>query len=141
MIIRLFSYLLSFVLVVFCSPVIALVQSEILVNQHGFMPYLQKQANLKLINGHNNPRDWRLVDQSDKILFGGVTEHLGVDEFSGDEIKSLREELSISQALFADAVGAKRDTVSKWERGDVTPGKSFRRIFHTLKKYGLEAVY
>ena len=64
-----------------------------------------------------------------------------VDKFSGDEIKDLREELSLSQALFADAVGAKRDTVSKWERGDVTPGKSFRRIFHTLKKYGLEAVY
>jgi DNA-binding transcriptional regulator YiaG len=64
-----------------------------------------------------------------------------VEEFSGDEIKDLREALSLSQALFADAVGAKRDTISKWERGDATPGKSFRRIFHTLKKYGLEAVY
>jgi DNA-binding transcriptional regulator YiaG len=63
-----------------------------------------------------------------------------VEEFSGDEIKDLREALSLSQALFADAVGAKRDTISKWERGEATPRKSFRRILHTLKKYGLEAV-
>ena len=38
-----------------------------------------------------------------------------------EEIKKLREGLGLSQAKFGDLLGAHPMTVSKWERGELTP--------------------
>lgn len=46
----------------------------------------------------------------------------------------------MSQAVFADVIRAKKDTVSKLERGESSPRGIIFRLFHVLKKTGLQAI-
>jgi putative transcriptional regulator len=62
------------------------------------------------------------------------------EPYTGVQIKELRESLFMSQAVFADVIGAKKDTVSKWERGEGSPRGMVFRLFHVLKKSGLQAI-
>ena len=39
-------------------------------------------------------------------------------------IKHLREELDVSQARLGELLGVNTNTISRWERGDLTPPKT-----------------
>jgi DNA-binding transcriptional regulator YiaG len=42
---------------------------------------------------------------------------------SSDRMKQIRRKLGLSQPEFAQAIGATKNTVAKWERGDLIPPK------------------
>lgn len=56
-----------------------------------------------------------------------------VPDFSAQEIKSLRNELSMSQVTFAALMGVSEKTVEAWEAGTNTPVGAARRMMSMLK--------
>ncbi len=63
-----------------------------------------------------------------------------VTRLSADEIKAIREQLSISQNIFARYLNVSTGTVSKWERGEKRPSGASLKLLTIVKKKGLEAV-
>ena len=57
---------------------------------------------------------------------------------SGEEIKQLRVKCGLSQASLAHTLGMTVDSVSKWERGEITPSGPALRILNTLAAKGTE---
>ena len=49
-------------------------------------------------------------------------------EFGDREIQRVREQLGVSQAVFADLLGASPSTVRAWERGARQPSEMARRL-------------
>jgi len=49
-------------------------------------------------------------------------------EWAGDDIKGVRQRMGLSQAVFADLVGASASTVRAWERGARKPSEMARRL-------------
>lgn len=56
-----------------------------------------------------------------------------VPEFQAEEIKSIRNELDMTQVLFAGFMGVSAKTVEAWEAGRNVPNGSARRILAMLK--------
>ena len=56
-----------------------------------------------------------------------------VSDFTNVEIKSIRNELKLTQVAFAELVGVSTKTVEAWEKGTNTPNGSARRIIGMLK--------
>ncbi|MEE3663959.1 helix-turn-helix domain-containing protein [Brenneria sp. g21c3] len=55
---------------------------------------------------------------------------------TGAEIKAVRVRCGLSQALLAYTLGMTVDSVSKWERGEITPSGPALRILNTLAAKG-----
>jgi len=49
-------------------------------------------------------------------------------EYAGQDIRRIRETLGLSQAVFADLIGASASTVRAWERGARQPSEMARRL-------------
>ncbi len=54
------------------------------------------------------------------------------DELSGNEIKSLRKSLGLTQEEFAHAVAVTFSTVNRWENGHAKPSKLARRAIESV---------
>jgi transcriptional regulator with XRE-family HTH domain len=53
---------------------------------------------------------------------------------SPGEIKTIREALGMSQVKFASLLGVHPLTVSRWERGEVTPDGATARLLEALEQ-------
>jgi len=76
------------------------------------------------------------------------TSHISISPVSENicpaEIKSTREQLGMSQGVFAVVIGVSKKTVESWEAGRYTPDGAARRLISVLKqdpdfpqKYGI----
>ncbi|MBV4365459.1 helix-turn-helix domain-containing protein [Erwinia phyllosphaerae] len=59
-----------------------------------------------------------------------------VRAMSGSEIKAVRARWGLTQATLAYTLGMTVDSVSKWERGEITPSGPVLRILNTLAVKG-----
>lgn len=60
-----------------------------------------------------------------------------VKVMSGDEIRAMRVRLGLSQSILAHTLGMSKESVSKWERNEITPSGPALRILNTLDAKGL----
>ena len=66
--------------------------------------------------------------------------HLDVQEMAPQQIKSLREQAHVSQAVFAAVLNTSLSTVQKWEAGDKRPSGPSLKLLNLIERKGLEAV-
>lgn len=67
---------------------------------------------------------------------GGVA-HAIVDQLTGPEIRALREQARMSQAVFARSVGLTPGYVSQLERGEKRPSGPALVLFNLIKRRGI----
>ncbi|MBA5685802.1 helix-turn-helix domain-containing protein [Rugamonas apoptosis] len=65
---------------------------------------------------------------------------LGVDSMPPEQIKSLREHVRLSQAVFAAVLNISLSTVQKWEAGDKKPSGPALKLLNLIERKGLDAV-
>ena len=65
--------------------------------------------------------------------------HLHVHDMP-PQIKSLREQTHLSQAVFAAVLNTSLSTVQKWEVGDKKPSGPSLKLLNLIERKGLEAV-
>jgi putative transcriptional regulator len=63
-----------------------------------------------------------------------------VHEFTGEEIKALREREEVSQSVFALYLNVSKDSVSQWERGEKHPAGTTLKLLALIEKKGLSAI-
>ena len=63
-----------------------------------------------------------------------------IPEYSGEEIRALRDHLQLSQAVLAAVLNTSLSTVRKWEIGDKHPSGPSLKLLNLLDRKGLEAV-
>ena len=56
-----------------------------------------------------------------------------VPEYSADDIRTIRNGLKMSQAIFAGFLGVSLKTVESWESGHKSPGGPARRILYMVQ--------
>ena len=66
--------------------------------------------------------------------------HLHVHDMPPQQIKSLREQTHLSQAVFAAVLNTSLSTVQKWEVGDKKPSGPSLKLLNLIERKGLEAV-
>lgn len=66
--------------------------------------------------------------------------HLDVHEMAPQQIRSLREQAHLSQAVFAAVLNSSLSTVQKWEVGDKKPSGPSLKLLNIIERKGLEAV-
>ncbi len=54
--------------------------------------------------------------------------------FNKEKVKAVREQLNVSQPIFAKILGVSDDTVKAWERGANTPSGSSARLIQIADK-------
>lgn len=57
-----------------------------------------------------------------------------------DEIKRIRENSHVSQAVFARLLNTSLSTVQKWEIGQKRPAGTALKLLHLVQKRGLEII-
>lgn len=57
-----------------------------------------------------------------------------------EEIKALREREQVSQPVFARYLNVRKDTVSKWKRGEKRPDGPSLKLLNLVKSKGLQAI-
>lgn len=60
--------------------------------------------------------------------------------YTADAIRHLREQLHISQAVFAAYLNASVSTVQKWENGEKKPSGAALRLLSVIERKGLEVL-
>ncbi|WP_338558531.1 DNA-binding transcriptional regulator [Erwinia sp. E_sp_B04_7] len=63
-----------------------------------------------------------------------------VDDLQPLEIKALREELNVSQPVFASYLNTSVSTVQKWESGAKRPGGLALKLLTVVQKHGLKVL-
>ena len=63
-----------------------------------------------------------------------------VHEFTGEEIRVLREREQVSQTVFAYHLNVSKDSVSQWERGEKHPAGTSLKLLSLIEKKGLSAI-
>lgn len=63
-----------------------------------------------------------------------------VHDFTGEEIRALREREEVSQAVFAHYLNVSKDSVSQWERGEKHPAGASLKLLALIEKKGLSAI-
>ena len=63
-----------------------------------------------------------------------------VREFSGADIKQLREKLKFSHPVFALHLHTTASTVRKWEQGDTHPSGPALKLLNIIADKGLQAI-
>ncbi len=66
--------------------------------------------------------------------------NLDVEAMAPKQIKRLRENARISQAVFAAVLNTSLSTVQKWEIGDKKPSGPSLKLLSLIRRKGLEAV-
>lgn len=66
--------------------------------------------------------------------------HAKPDEMPPQRIKSLRESINLSQAVFASVLNISVSTVQKWEVGDKKPSGPSLKLLDLIERKGLDAV-
>jgi len=61
-------------------------------------------------------------------------------ETARGQIKALREQAHVSQAVFAAVLNTSLSTVQKWEVGDKKPSGPSLKLLNLIERKGLEAV-
>lgn len=63
-----------------------------------------------------------------------------VSDFQPGEIKALRDQLNVSQPVFARYLNTSVSTVQKWESGAKHPGGLALKLLTIVQKHGLEVL-
>lgn len=63
-----------------------------------------------------------------------------VPPYDSAQIRALRTQLKLSQAVLAGVLNTSVSTVRKWEQGDKQPSGPSLKLLHLLERKGLEAV-
>ncbi len=63
-----------------------------------------------------------------------------VEPLGPGEIKRIREDAHVSQAVFARLLNTSLSTVQKWEIGQKKPTGTALKLLHLVQKRGLEVV-
>lgn len=63
-----------------------------------------------------------------------------VSDFQPGEIKALRDQLNVSQPVFARYLNTSVSTVQKWENGAKRPGGLALKLLNIVQKHGLEVL-
>lgn len=63
-----------------------------------------------------------------------------VPSYDSAQIRSLREQLKLSQAVLASVLNISASTVRKWEIGEKHPSGPSLKLLHLLDRKGLDAV-
>ena len=63
-----------------------------------------------------------------------------VEVLSAKDIKRLRDELKVSQSVFAVYLNTTTSTVSKWEQGDKKPNGIAQRLLNIVRDKGLKVI-
>ena len=90
-------------------------------------------------------------DTAKGLRSAGVTEQVTLREFDPHrlppvkplepaEIKRIRENTHVSQAVFARLLNTSLSTVQKWEIGQKKPAGTALKLLHLVQKHGLEVV-
>lgn len=66
--------------------------------------------------------------------------NLDAHEIPPQQIKALREQAHVSQAVFAAVLNTSLSTVQKWEAGDKKPSGPSLKLLNLIERKGLEAV-
>ena len=66
--------------------------------------------------------------------------HLGVHPMPPEQIRSLREQARLSQAVFAAVLNISVSTVQKWELGDKKPSGPSLKLLNLMERKGLEVL-
>jgi putative transcriptional regulator len=61
-------------------------------------------------------------------------------DYTADDIKKIRSESKVSQAVFAKYLNVKKITVAAWEQGTKKPGGTAVKILDIVERKGLEAL-
>lgn len=80
-----------------------------------------------------------LIDKATKRHFD-ETCLTTIEDFTGKDIRALREHEQVSQDVFARYLNVTKDTVSKWECGKKQPTGSSKKLLSLIKKKGLSAI-
>ena len=63
-----------------------------------------------------------------------------IEPLTPEEIKKLREESKVSQAVFAAILNTSVSTVQKWEIGQKRPSGPALKLLHLVQRKGLESL-
>lgn len=66
--------------------------------------------------------------------------HLQVLELGPEQIRQLREQAHVSQAVFVAILNTSVSTVQKWEVGDKRPSGPSLKLLNLVQRKGIEAV-
>ena len=61
-------------------------------------------------------------------------------DYTADDIKKIRTESKVSQAVFAKYLNVKKITVAAWEQGTKKPSGTAVKILDIVERKGLEAL-
>ena len=68
------------------------------------------------------------------------TQCLPPPAYTAETIRRLRENLHVSQAVFAAYLNASTSTVQKWENGDKKPSGAAARLLSVVERKGLKVL-
>ncbi len=80
-----------------------------------------------------------LIDKRRMHEFNALC-HLDVEEMPPEKIKTLRETVHVSQAVFAAVLNTSVSTVQKWEIGEKKPSGPSAKLLTLIDRKGLDAV-
>ena len=63
-----------------------------------------------------------------------------VSDFQPGEIKALRDQLNVSQPVFARYLNTSESTVQKWESGAKRPSGMAIKLLSIVQKYGIQVL-
>lgn len=63
-----------------------------------------------------------------------------IHDFTGEEIRKLREREEVSQDVFAHYLNVSKDLVSRWERGKKKPAGPSLKLLSLVERKGLETI-
>ena len=66
--------------------------------------------------------------------------HLDVREMTPEEIKVLREQARVSQAVLAAVLNTSLSTVQKWEAGAKKPSGPSLKMLNVIERKGIDAI-
>lgn len=91
---------------------------------------------------HATARDLHRLGFIDRRRMGEIEAlcKLDVPALSARKIKALRENLQVSQPVFAALLNTSTSTVKKWEIGDKKPGGPSLKLLNLIERKGIEAV-
>lgn len=84
--------------------------------------------------------EWRELQDQTTLREFDQTCLTKVEPLSSREIKQIRVEAGVNQAVFAAHLGVTTGLVSKWECGDKKPSSMALKLLAVVKKKGLRAV-
>lgn len=101
-----------------------------------------KRKNRILDEMHATGRDLHRLGFINRRRMGEIEAlcRLEVPALSARRIKALRENLQVSQPVFAALLNTSTSTVQKWEIGDKKPGGPSLKLLNLIKRKGIEAV-